>query len=82
MSLRGMPKASEAIPNGLASTMLSANYNDHASILGSVLLKAIPIPNGCLCEERSDVTIPNGLASMYSSISRMATKRNPLFNLI
>ena len=41
MSLRGMPKASEAIPFGIASTIIPANDNDHDRIRGSVLLEAI-----------------------------------------
>jgi hypothetical protein len=40
LSLRGMPKASEAIPNGLASTIIPTIYNDHIANLGSVLVEA------------------------------------------
>jgi hypothetical protein len=42
LSLRGMPKASEAIPNGLASTIIPTNYNDHIANLGSDLVEASP----------------------------------------
>jgi len=42
MSLRGMPKASEAILNGLASTIIPGNDNDHGYTWGSVLLEAMP----------------------------------------
>jgi len=42
LSLRGMPKASEAIPNGLASTIIPTNYNDHIANLGGVLAEASP----------------------------------------
>jgi len=42
MSLRGIAKQSEAIPIGLASTIIPTNDNDHASIQGSVLLEAMP----------------------------------------
>jgi len=40
MSLRGI---AQAIPCGIASTIIPSNDNDHASILGSVFLEAIPM---------------------------------------
>jgi len=33
-----MPKASEAIPIGMASTIILSNDNDHVPNLGSILL--------------------------------------------
>ena len=56
LSLRGIAEPCEAIPlgclreersdvripNGIASTIIPANDNDHAPILGSVFLEAIP----------------------------------------
>jgi len=47
MSLRGIARSkatqqSEAIPIGLASTIIPASANDHDSIQGSALLAAIP----------------------------------------
>jgi len=51
LSLRGIAERSEAIPLGIASTIIPTNNNDHAPILGSVFLEAIPlwIASDCLC---------------------------------
>ena len=48
MSLRGIARSkatqqSEAIHNGIASTIIPINANDHDSILGSALLEAMPL---------------------------------------
>ena len=57
LSLRGIARSkatqqSEAIHNGIASTIIPANDNDHITNLGSVLLEAIPqeIASDCLSQ--------------------------------
>ena len=43
MSLRGIAQQSEAISNGMASTLLPTNDNDHVPNLRSVLIEAITL---------------------------------------
>jgi len=68
VSLRGIARSdatqqSEAIPIGIASTIILSNDNDHDSILGSLFLEAMPIR----IAKRSEALLRAWVTSLRSS---------------